>query len=231
MNRDIQELAAAVRGYVHAEREAALALFDWAFNEQSLFELLGLRLAGATPYDRNIDLKVKLHRLWLRSDLAMRQRIAHYYVVVWGRIKRNKPAKLVEYVNAAREDRRPPLQGVASWSKVLAAADPKNHAIFDARVSLSLNALQFRAQPGPNPSWRFPILPSQNGLVKMAGPHLWRRAELAGWGHIPSALVYPTYLRVLRFAARGLPGPLPLATAEMVLFARTEALAGQAGYQ
>ena len=186
-----------------------------------------VRVSGATSYERNIDLKVKLHQLWQHSDQAMRERIARYYVVVWGGIKRNKQDKLTEYVNAACAGNLPPAQGVASWSKVLAAADPHNHAIFDARVSLSLNALQFLRPHSPR--WRFPELPSQNNLVREAGPRLACRAEQAGWGQIPRALVYPTYLRILQIAAPGLPGPLPLATAEMVLFARTEELVAQVG--
>lgn len=227
MNRDIQQLAAVVRDYVHTERAAALAAFEWTLNERVLAEQLGLQVNGLTSYEKNIDLKVKLYRLWQSGDQAQRQRIARYYVVSWGGIKRNAQDRLSEYVNAACAGALPPAQGVASWSKVFAAADPHNHAIFDARVSLSLNALQFLRQHSPR--WRFPVLPSQNNLVREAGPRLAHRAEQAGRGLIPRALAYPTYMRILRIAAPGLPGPLPFATAEMVLFSRTEELADQVG--
>ena len=40
MSRDVQQLGAVIRDYVHAERAAALVAFDWTLNEKALAEQL-----------------------------------------------------------------------------------------------------------------------------------------------------------------------------------------------
>ena len=218
-------LAARVRTYVHAHHALLAQQFDWRLNAQTLLTRLGLSVAGATSYDKNIDLKVQLARLWTRSDLVTRQRIARYYVVDWGGVKRNSEAKLNGYVDAAVASVVPPLPGIASWSKVLAAADPSQHAIFDARVSLALNVLQLGA--GHGMQVLFPALPGQNKSISTAATRLQAQALAAGWRRLQGDEGYSTYIETLQVASQGLPGPLPLATAEMVLFAHAPQLAAR----
>ncbi|MBS0437079.1 MAG: hypothetical protein JSR75_19705 [Proteobacteria bacterium] len=218
-------LTARVRTYVHAHHATLAQQFDWRLNTLTLLNRLGVAVAGATSYDKNIDLKVQLAGLWARADLATRRQIARYYVVDWGGVKRNSEAKLNGYVDAAVAAVVPPLPGIASWSKVLAASDPSRHAIFDARVSLALNVLQLGASNGTQVL--FPALPGQNTGISTAGKRLQAQALAAGWRRLQGAEVYSTYIEVLQVASQGLPGPLPLATAEMVLFAHAPQLAAQ----
>ena len=110
-------------------------------------------------------------------------------------------------------------------SKVLAAADPSQHAIFDARVSLALNVLQLGA--GHGMQVLFPALPGQNKSISTAATRLQAQALAAGWRRLQGDEVYSTYIETLQVASQGLPGPLPLATAEMVLFAHAPQLAAR----
>jgi len=54
------------------------------------------------------------------------------------------------YINQADAERpSTPFSGIASYSKIFSIKDPDRYAIFDARVSASLNAIQlieFRRQ-------------------------------------------------------------------------------------
>ena len=43
---------------------------------------------------------------------------------------------------ANREDPSTPLSGISSFSKILAIKGPDKYAIYDARVAVSLNAIQ-----------------------------------------------------------------------------------------
>lgn len=212
-----------IRRYVHAHHVGLGADFVWRLNERTLTDRLGITVSGASSCARNIDLKAKLSARWRRSDLTTRIGIARYYVVDWGGVKRNHDATLRRYVDCAVLNEFPRLAGVASWSKVFTAADPRRYAIFDARVALSLNALQLA--PGNRERFLFPALPSQNKAVTAAAKALRARALAEGWTGLPSDAVYPRFLRVLQEAAEGLPGALPLATAEMVLFAHAPQLA------
>jgi hypothetical protein len=216
-------LSTLVRRYVHAHHADLPAQFEWRLNETTLAERLGLAVAGDTSYARNIDLKAKLSSLWERSTLATRMDIARYYVADWGGVKRNHETTLSVYVHAAAQDQLPALPGIASWSKVFTAADARRYAIFDARVALSLNALQL--EPGNRERFLFPDLPSQNRTVKAAAKAVRAQALAQGWTKLRADTVYPMFLQVLREAADGLPQPLPLATAEMVLFAHAPNLA------
>lgn len=219
----MQDLAALVRRYVHTHHGAVSQQPTWTINERALSRRLGLVVSGASSFEQNINLKLQLADLWARSPLRVRRQIARYYVIDWGGIKRNSDARLNAFVQAAAKSRVPALAGVASWSKVLTASDPRNHAIFDARVALALNVLQLKA--GRRERLHFPALPSQNAVISEAAKALRAYARAAGWTRLPPADVYPTYIEVLQAAAKGLPGPLPLATAEMVLFAHAPRLA------
>lgn len=216
-------LAARVRSYVHRHHVTLAQQFEWRLNASTLATHLGLAVTGPTSFDRNIDLKLQLAALWANSSLNVRRRIARYYVVAWGGIKRNDPARLNGYVSAAATGTVPPPRGIASWSKILAASDPMQHAIFDARVALALNVLQLR--PGRFERFLFPALPSQNANIASAAKAVRSHGRDMGWTRLRGVQVYPAYLEALQEAARGLPGPLPMATSEMVLFAHAPRLA------
>jgi hypothetical protein len=114
--------------------------------------------------------------------------------------------------------------GVASWSKLLAIRDPERFAIFDARVSVALNALQI-VQNHERPIF-FPSLPSKN--TKIGKFHDWMRDRDHGDAHKAfPARAYGIYLRVLAEVAQQL-RLKAIDEVEMLLFAQAEDLALQA---
>lgn len=217
------ELRGLVRDYVHAHHATVGADYRWRLDEKKLAAVLGITLTSSDGLAKEFEFKRAIAELWATSDRAGRERIAHYCVVVWGGILRTSAASLARYVDAAERDEPPPLDGISSWSKVFTAANPTRHAIFDARVAASLNALQLR-QPAGYVVQLFPTLTSRNSTVVRAEPLIRRLASQRECAPVAKPLVYSTYLSLLEHAAEGLDTQLPLATAEMVLFAYAERL-------
>lgn len=217
-------LVETVAAFVEQHEPRLATTYDWSPKEDQLQSLLGLRLAGRNGFEQNLDLKRQLSELW-KEQPAQRHMIADYYVRVWGGIRRNTPGKIAGYADAVAAGVALPFDGVASWSKVATAADPEKAAIFDARVSVSLNALQLLA--GHRGGVLFPLLSSQNKVIKSINPLLKTGAQSRGWGAAGKAETFGAYLRLLELASRRLNGPLRIARAEMVLFAHAISLAEQ----
>lgn len=126
------------------------------------------------------------------------------------------------------------ISGVASYSKVLAIRDPKAYAIYDARVAVSLNAIQLIA--GCSEGWIFPFLPGRN---KVTGDTVHKRGfsqccrfkpkavleRHPDWERVPRHSAYVRYLdllKILRHEAQD----MSIQEMEMALFADAEALVG-----
>jgi hypothetical protein len=141
----------------------------------------GVSLPIGNAYAKNVALKYELHRLWQRSDEHERFALAKCYVTTWGGVRRNKAATLKAYVTEEPDVIiKRGRNGVASWSKVLCIRDPKTYAIFDARVSTALNALQIIYDtPGPI---LFPLLPGQNKTIQAGNEKMKGHATAKGWG-------------------------------------------------
>ena len=86
------------------------------------------------------------------------------------------PGKIDGYTNSVAAGNVLPFNGVASWSTVATAANTDNVAIFDARVSVPLGALQMFA--GYEAAALFLILASQNKVIKAINPLL---TSADGW--------------------------------------------------
>src|SRR5208282_183161 len=112
------------------------------------------------------------------------------------------------------------MQGVATWSKILAVQNPDTYAIFDARVSAALNAIQLAK--GVETLILFPQLPSQNKEITKF--QKWLAPQSIG----KQRPTYREYVSLLRAVAgkSGLNAPDEV---EMVLFANAAVLAGQFG--
>ena len=96
-----------------------------------------------TLVEKTIELRKQLNQKWRSGDLTEKIKIANFYVKEWGKIKGNKEQTIEEFVSILVCDKLPSFQGIATWSKIAAIKDPTSNFIFDARVALSLNALQF----------------------------------------------------------------------------------------
>jgi hypothetical protein len=144
-------------------------------------------------------------------------KLARYYVAKWGGIKRNSDAILSKYVTddpVALAGRG--KTGIASWSKVLCIRDPAKYAIFDARVSASLNCLQI-SNPVIQPAM-FPCLSTQNADVKEANKNIRSIAAKNCWPQA-NKLFYQNYLLLIGAAPEAC--GTCIQTIEMVLFSST----------
>lgn len=215
-------LIATVADYVRNQRPHLSKAYGWPV--PAIVPFGEFERGKDALHEANIRLRRHLAEIW-RSTPSSRLEIARWYVAVWGGVKRNADETLQRYVSAA-----PDLlavsgtAGVASWSKVLAVSDPERFAIFDARVSAALNALQLK-RGGQH--ILFPRLRSQNGGIVDFNAWL-GRLRTTDATRPPSTAVYATYLALVHAAARIVGDGCTPELVEMVLFANAETLASDA---
>lgn len=197
-------------------------LYVWEFDQERL--PVALVLHGKNGFEHNLSLRHQLNALWISADQPLRERIAYFYIAVWGRVRGNRPQKILDYTQqpaAALVTRG--AKGVASWSKLLSVMDPARYAIYDARVAAALNCLQLLHCENVA---LFPLLPSQNRRVIAANAALKRHARFNGH-KVAGATFYTEYLQLLRYAAEHSIHSIDIQTVEMLLFALAEALIEQ----
>lgn len=200
--------------------------YDWPINHERLPH--GIKICGSSCFEQNVDLKFKLNAAW-ENFLDQNQeeelyKLAKYYVSTWGGVHRNSRQTLENYIQS-----EPSLlilaqkqKGVASWSKVLCIRNPEEYAIFDARVSFTLNALQVLASLQASEFIRFPILPSRNGAINRANPTL--RKFFSENKISETENYYQKYLSILKSAEFK---DYKICELEMLLFTAAGALASK----
>lgn len=210
---------------LHAYAQQHLPLlpqsYVWKFDAAVVAQQFQVAIAGDSWYAKTCALKNAMATLWAAHP-EHRMAYAHYAVSTWGGVRTNAPATMERYVHIVGAGQLPAhYQGIASWSKVAAFSAPQEHAIFDARVSFSLNALQLLQGAGEG-CW-FPKLPGRNTLLTAVWPLLQAHARLHAWQRLPAAQVYPRYMAALREVSQAL--GVTIGDVEMLLFAKAEALA------
>ncbi len=193
-----------------------------------------LKISEACGYQANVRLKGSLQNAWENSndDDNTRNDIAEWVIKNWGGIKTNKPKTIARYATEARSaSPETPIQGIASFSKVLAASNPEKYAIYDARVAVSLNAIQLLAGVGDD-GIAFPYLPGRNKITGDTSSKPQRgfstkvafsRKTLCGslqWQKIRRDDAYSAYLNLLANLPK-----YRIYELEMTLFAQAETLA------
>lgn len=217
----MKSLEATLLSYATQHLPALLNDYVWRFDPAVAHTDFGVTVTGTTWYDKTRSLKRGLSQVWT-SRPNERTALADYAVRVWGGVKRNTPTTIDSYVQTVSLGAVPKShKGIASWSKVAAFSDPSNHAIFDARVSFSLNAIQLLSGGGQC-LW-FPHLAGRNKLLVRTWPLLKAHAEVQKWAPIDSTQVYSTYIALLTSVSRSLRKDID--DVEMLLFAKAEELA------
>lgn len=208
--------------HVRATIDQLPEIYNWDFDESLLPS--GVRISPVkTVLEKNLQLKQALNKAWLAGCEDTRRTLSDWYIKVWGGVNGNGNETLAFYANApegaifARGK-----QGIASWSKSLTIRDPDRFAIFDARTSISLNALQLlNGTPKPK---LFPTLPSRNTKVP-AAQKLARAIGLKDkLDFVKAKSVYADYLRLLDDVAKGTGNGVTNQMVEMLLFAQAEHL-------
>lgn len=102
---------------------------------------------GEKGYEKNVELKIHLHNQWRSSNSQERMNLSKVIVSDWGGVKNNKSETLQSYINEIEKlSPSTPLKGVASYSKIFAIADMNAYTIYDARVAVCLNAIQWNSK-------------------------------------------------------------------------------------
>lgn len=187
--------------------------YHWKINDKYLPS--GIVLSDESRLQRNLSLKEQLHSKWRESDDKIKGELIEYYIAKWGGIKGNKPETLNIYrTKSAKELIDLGVKGVSSWSKALVIHDFNKYAIFDARVSCSLNYLQVKNNT--KEKLLFPILLSQNNEITTANRNLKEIAK--DWKKASNHEFYSLYLELLHATAKEL--KINISIIEMLLFAK-----------
>ena len=213
-------LKQAVNDYISNNLDKLHRDYRWTFDSGSL--PLNICPVGDNWFDKNISLRALLHKAWLNGSQAERALISNWYIVQWGGVRTNHK-KTLEYYAIANPTLLLSLKekGIASWSKSISVVEPDRYAIFDARVSSAINSLQIIYEVD-NPKM-FPILPSRNGVIKIAN----ERLKKLHWQKQDKKIFYQSNNNMLIDIVANLGGKVTLQMAEMVLFSRAEILANQ----
>lgn len=197
--------------------------YNWKINENKI--PIKVNLPKGNHYSRNLALKFELHKAWkAESNKEKKGVIIKYYIEDWGGIGKNSDDLMKDYMFSSPES----LiiygkNGIASWSKALVIHNPDEFAIFDARVSISLNCLQI-ISPVSN-KILFPNIGSRNQTVKEGQELIKDYSKQNKWEKVNNASFYTEYLSLLREVSRN--RKTNLSTIEMLLFAKAEELVNE----
>lgn len=127
-----------------------------------------------------------------------------------------------------KESPSTPIKGVASYSKVFAITNLNIYAIYDARVAVSLNAIQWNANLKEGVAFNY--IPGRNNITGNTEKRIGfayqdqfkvRNLIKIGWIGLKRDETYSYYLDTLRECLKHFP-KFKLYDLEMVLFANAE---------
>lgn len=171
----------------------------------------------------NIDLRNLVSPYLKGEDRILSENLATWIVANWGGIRRGNeaiPGWAKSLNRYEKEDtdlfvHRMGAKRVSSWSKMLAFADPANHAIYDARTAVALNC----ALRSIGAEHRFVMSSSQNRRVSAARRKLLQEHGACGLG-------YREYIKLLK-AMVSQCGLSDILVVEMALFSNAPLLAAE----
>ena len=194
--------------------------YTWKINESKI--PVNIILPTGNQYLKNIILKEKLHKAWeAESDIKKKGEIIKYYIKDWGGIGTNSDDSMKIYMYSSPDTLiEYGKKGIPSWSKALVIHNPHIYAIFDARVSISLNCLQIIYNIADKEL--FPILASRNKAITEGQKIIKQISKQNHWKKVDKTMFYLNYLTLLKKVARN--RNKNLSTIEMLLFAKAEYL-------
>lgn len=191
-------------------------------------------------YAANKKLKFYFQEKWNTANRSEKLEIARAVIADWGGVRGNRQETLKRYVDRiSGSDFDMPLKGVASYSKILAIVDPLKFAIYDARVAVSLIAIQYLSENKPKVAFHYvagrnKITGDNQGRGFVHHPVFTRKAlKESGWDQISSKDNYKQYIATLLMVRDHLHSTdrfreTELYDLEMSLFANAEKLATEA---
>ena len=194
--------------------------YVWQINLEHL--PIQLKLDEPNIYRKNIELRHKLHQAYLDAvTFDEKYKIIEWYIYHWGGVKANRNDTLREYTAIPVSKLiSKGSKGIASWSKALSIIDPEHYAIYDARVAMSLNALQIIDRV--KDAKYFPPLKGRNTLINFFQMKI--QPTVNQWVKINDQTFYEYYLTMLKQVADALGGKTTHHDIEMLLFSHAEEL-------
>ena len=207
---------------------------DYSWNiPEKLFDGSSINYPGSN-FEANVALKKDLSRRWA-NEPGDREKITKWIISNWGGIHGNKKSTINFYCREAQDaSPKTPLKGIASFSKVLGVKDPDTYAIYDARVAVSLNAVQFLFEE--KSGLAFPYLSGRNKHTGHWSPEPRRgfstmkevsvktlTSDPISWTKVLPDEAYQTYLAALSEISSEL--NTPIYKLEMALFSQAVELA------
>lgn len=197
------------------------SIYKWPINLDHL--PIKLSLSGDNSYEKNIDLRFQLHSSYLDSTTFEEKcSLIKWYIYNWGGVKTNNQKTLELYASSSPQeliDRG--SQGIASWSKALSIINPNEYAIYDARVAMSINALQIINDIDSHEY--YPPLLSRNKTINSCKEQI--GTTVKQWKKAKNTEFYQNYLNLLKEVANDLGNNATHHDIEMLLFAYAEELA------
>jgi len=197
--------------------------YTWKIDESKI--PIDIKLPKGNQYLKNISLKEELHKAWeFESDIKKKKEIIKYYIKDWGGIASNSEYSMNDYTTHSPDFLiAKGKKGIASWSKALVIHNPEKYAIFDARVSISLNCLQIVYDI--KDKILFPNLGSRNKTVSEGQKKISQISKQDNWQKVNKSTFYIDYLQLLRNVGNSRKNSI--ATVEMLLFAKAEMLVNE----
>jgi len=219
-NHKAMELWEALNEFCFQNLDESNNWYNWKFNEAII--PIKVNLPQGNHYIRNLALKEELNKIWKsKSDTEKKEKLVKYYIKDWGGIRRISDKKINTYANSSSESLIGLKEkGIASWSKALVIRNPHKYAIFDARVSISLNCLQV-IFPVEN-KVLFPNLVSRNNTITNGQKIFKMNLQKQSWEKVNLKTFYSDYLSLIKKVA--LKRNTNISTVEMLLFAKAEEL-------
>ena len=168
--------------------------WDMPKNKQKLGRLIGHDRATKiydikNSHQQNRDMRKIISNTLKRAPLDKKREMGNWIVHDWGRITRGRKSSVDWTYDlgsfAPRTTRtfidRLHKKRISSWSKILAFADQRNHAIYDSRTSVSLNVI-LDAIGNPH---RFYMPPARNKAFPEVIQHMkkWAEKNIPGPAH------------------------------------------------
>lgn len=197
------------------------SIYNWPINLEHL--PVELNIKGNDLYAKNIDLRFQLNSSYLKSNtFEAKYNLLKWYIYNWGGVKTNNQETLELYTSSSPQELiERGSKGIASWSKALSIINPQEYAIYDARVAMSLNALQI-INNVDNPLYYPPLL-SRNKTINSCKDQI--KPVLQKWKKVKDQEFYQTYLNLLKDVASDIGNDTSHHDIEMLLFAYAEELA------
>lgn len=156
-----KNLIQVVSEFYNEKRKYIKSKYNWKINVDSLPDCIKLP-NNTSLFEQNIELKKALTKQFnkVKGNKTEVLELIRYYISYWGGIHTNSERTLKSNTDSdVDEIIEKGTKGIASWSKALTVFNYEKYAIFDARVSVSLNGLIYQ-ETGIQGSY-FPILSSE----------------------------------------------------------------------